>query len=310
MTRCHPRIDPYKVAGPVALFLTTTAVDVDEELLNRCIVLSVDEDRAQTRAIHDRQRARQTLEGLLADQERARIVKLHKDAQRLLRPVLVANPYAPRLGFADEATRSRRDHMKYLTLIRAIALLHQHQRPTRTVTHGGEAVTYIEVTLDDIALANRLAHEVLGRSLDELAPQTRRLLGHIDALVANTCRVDALKRTDVRFTRRAVREHCAGRTSRCAPTWSAWSASSTCWCTGAGGARASSTSCSTTAAAPTDGPTSSAWWTSPSWQRLPHLWLRPPSSSPRRASSRGQQAPNEPPTGPIRDHREPALDLR
>jgi DNA primase len=198
----------YKVAGPVALFLTTTAVDVDEELLNRCIVLSVDEDRAQTRAIHDRQRARQTLEELLADQERQRIVKLHRDAQRLLRPVLVANPYAPRLRFADEATRTRRDHMKYLTLIRAIALLHQHQRPTKSVTHNGEAVSYIEVTLDDIALANRLAHEVLGRSLDELAPQTRRLLGHIDTLVANTCRADSVKRADVRFTRRQIREHC------------------------------------------------------------------------------------------------------
>lgn len=33
----------YRVKGPVAIFLTTTAVDVDEELLNRCIVLSVDE---------------------------------------------------------------------------------------------------------------------------------------------------------------------------------------------------------------------------------------------------------------------------
>jgi DNA primase len=39
------------------------------------------------------------------------------------------------------------------------------------------------VTLDDIATANRLAHEVLGRSLDELPPQTRRLLLLIDELV-------------------------------------------------------------------------------------------------------------------------------
>ncbi len=31
--------------------------------------------------------------------------------------------------------------------------------------------------LDDIAVANRLACEVLGRSVDELPPQTRRLLG-------------------------------------------------------------------------------------------------------------------------------------
>jgi DNA primase len=32
------------------------------------------------------------------------------------------------------------------------------------------------VTLADIEIANKLAHEALGRSLDELSPQTRRLL--------------------------------------------------------------------------------------------------------------------------------------
>ena len=37
----------YRVEGPVMLFLTTTAIDLDEELLNRCLVLTVDEDRAQ-----------------------------------------------------------------------------------------------------------------------------------------------------------------------------------------------------------------------------------------------------------------------
>ena len=31
------------------IFLTTTAIDIDEELLNRCLVLTVDEDREQTR---------------------------------------------------------------------------------------------------------------------------------------------------------------------------------------------------------------------------------------------------------------------
>ena len=39
---------------------------------------------------------------------------------------------------------------------------------------AAQTLEYIEVTLDDIAMANRLAHEVLGRSLDELPPQTRR----------------------------------------------------------------------------------------------------------------------------------------
>ena len=47
----------YRVEGPVMLFLTTTAIDIDEELLNRCLVLTIDESREQTAAIQARQRA-------------------------------------------------------------------------------------------------------------------------------------------------------------------------------------------------------------------------------------------------------------
>ena len=47
------------------MFLTTTAIDIDEELLNRCLVLAVNEDREQTQAIHRLQREAQTLEGLV-----------------------------------------------------------------------------------------------------------------------------------------------------------------------------------------------------------------------------------------------------
>ena len=82
------------MTGPAAIFLTTTAIDVDEELLNRCLVLTVDEGRAQTKAIHARQRASQTLDGLLAAQRRRRSCKLHQDAQRLLEPLAVVNPHA------------------------------------------------------------------------------------------------------------------------------------------------------------------------------------------------------------------------
>ena len=48
----------YRVEGPVMIFLTTTAIELDEELLNRCLVLTVDEDREQTQAIHRLQRER------------------------------------------------------------------------------------------------------------------------------------------------------------------------------------------------------------------------------------------------------------
>jgi len=196
----------YRVEGPVMIFLTTTAVEIDEELLNRCLVLTVDEDREQTRAIHKLQREKQTLEGLLARQSRPALLKVHQNAQRLLKPLLVANPYARHLTFLDDRTRTRRDHVKYLTLIRAIALLHQHQRQVKQVDHRGQLVPYVEVTLDDIAVANQLAHQTLGRSLDELAPQTRRLLLALDVLATDDCHKQQLERAEYRFTRRYVRE--------------------------------------------------------------------------------------------------------
>ena len=196
----------YRVEGPVMIFLTTTAIDLDEEMLNRCMVLTVNEDREQTKAIHRVQRQAQTVEGLLRRQDRSAILAVHRNAQRLLKPVPVVNPYAPELTFQDSQTRTRRDHMKYLTLIRSVALLHQHQRPRKMVEHHGRTVEYIEVALDDIAMANRLAHEVLGRSLDELPPQTRRLLLAVDEMVTAECKRQKMERSDYRFSRRDVRE--------------------------------------------------------------------------------------------------------
>ena len=148
----------YRVEGPVMIFLTTTAIHLDEELLNRCLVLTVDEDRERTRAIHRLQRECQTLDGVLLRRRRDELVKPHRDAQRLPRPLVIVNPFALSLTFLDARTRTRRNHVKHLTLIRAVALLHQQQRPV-CEAHG---VSSIEVTGADIAVANRLAHEVWG----------------------------------------------------------------------------------------------------------------------------------------------------
>ncbi len=200
----------YRVKGPVMLLMTTTKIEVDPELMNRCLVLSVDEDREQTRAIHAAQREAETLEGYLVKKERKAIETRHQNAQRLLRPLKVFNPYAKRLTFLDDKTRLRRDHKKYLILIRTIALLHQYQRPLKKDGRLGD-VPYLEVTLSDIALANRIVHGVLGRSLDELPPQTRRLLHLLHGHVREASKVRAVDQADFRFTRGEVR------------AWTGWS---------------------------------------------------------------------------------------
>jgi DNA primase len=196
----------YRVEGPVMIFSTSTAIDHDEELLNRCLTLGVDESREQTRAILSLQRQKRTLDGLFARRQKERLLKIHQNAQRLLRPIAVRNSFADALTFPDERTRLRRDHEKYLTMIDTLALLHQHQREIKNASQDGERVEYVEVTLNDIEVANRLAHEALGRSLDELSPQTRRLLELVSSMVEKQCKTQQITRTDCRFSRREVRE--------------------------------------------------------------------------------------------------------
>ena len=192
----------YRTEGPVALAMTTTNPDIDPELQNRCLVLSVDESREQTEAIHRTQRHNLTREGMIGRRQTASRLELWRNAQRLLEPLDVVNPYAKDLTFASHQTRTRRDQVKYLSLVSAVALAHQHQKTIRHDAHG----RFIEVDLDDIELATFLAGHALGRSLDDLPPQSLRLwrvlCGKVRAAAEREgCDVDLF-----RFTRRWVRE--------------------------------------------------------------------------------------------------------
>ena len=201
MTTAH-----HTVYGPTQIFLTTTAMDLDEELMNRCLVLTVDETRSQTSAIQSSQRTARTVQSKCNREHVDSLRALYHNAQRLIRPIEVNNPYAPQLTFADNRTRLRRDHEKYLTLIDTIALLHQHQREIKTYTKGDQQIEYINVQPSDIAVANGMAGEILGRSLDELSPQTRTLLMLVHGFVRDLQKQQTLPQNAVRFTRRDLRE--------------------------------------------------------------------------------------------------------
>ncbi len=58
------------------------------------------------------------------------------------------------------------------------------------------------MTQDDIRLANQLAHEILGRTLDEMPPQTRKLLLLIQAWIRDS----GQPRHEMIFTRKQLRD--------------------------------------------------------------------------------------------------------
>jgi DNA primase len=196
----------YRVEGPVMIILTTTSVEIDPELENRCLRLTVDESREQTRAIHELQRMRMTHEGHLLQAEREQIQKLHQNAHRLLRRLHVHNPYARHLTFVSDQTRTRRDHDKYLSLIETIALMHQFQRPVYRLEVNGTSQEYVDVTIEDLELAGKLVGEILGQLLHDLPPQTRVFLRILDEIVTKLCEENGVERSELRFTRRQIRE--------------------------------------------------------------------------------------------------------
>ena len=200
------KTEEYTVKGPVAVMITTTAAELEGETASRFLFLTIDESIKMTEAIHRMQREAETLQGLIRKKKQDRIIKKHHNAQRLLKPMAVVNPFTKYLSYPNQSLRTRRDHKKYLGLIRAITFLYQYQRKIKTVDVEGEPVQYIEVTLDDVDRANTLANEVLGQSLDELAKPSRTLLFSIYKMVKEISDKRKTCLDEVYFTRRMIRE--------------------------------------------------------------------------------------------------------
>jgi hypothetical protein len=207
VTRTH------QVDGPVQLMLTTTKTLLDDELANRCLVLTVSEDAEQTESIHERQREAFDFGGVKARVQREQLRAVHQNAQRLLQPLQVINPFSKQLRFTAARVRARRDHQKYVDLIASVTLLHQFQRDRVWLDENGDIVAagsadaVMEAVLsspEDIAIANEIAHVLLGQSLDELSAPGRKFLLRLDAYVTQVAAAEGRKRHEVALTCRAM----------------------------------------------------------------------------------------------------------
>ncbi|MEO7917853.1 MAG: hypothetical protein ABIT01_00185, partial [Thermoanaerobaculia bacterium] len=171
----------FEVEGPASFLESTTESRIHHENATRCFEVRLDESREQTLRIQDAQRFAKTLEGHRARGKGQEIAALHHDVQRILRPVSVVIPYASAIEFPTESIRTRRDNPRFLSLIDALAFLHQYQRPLTLFESGEASMTpldeiadeelagvRVEATLDDYAMAYELASDLLYETLSEL----------------------------------------------------------------------------------------------------------------------------------------------
>jgi DNA primase catalytic core len=184
----------FEILGPAAFLETTTETRIHPENATRCFEMYCDESAEQTRRIHVMQRRSKTLSARLAGREREAVIRRHQNAQRLLDPVDVVIPFAESIDFPHQWLRTRRDHLRFLNLIDAIAFLHQHQRERKRID-GRE---YIEASIADYERAYAVAADVLGQTLADLKRPAAELLASMRSIIAN--------KPDGAITRRELRE--------------------------------------------------------------------------------------------------------
>jgi len=207
------------VSGPASVMISTTNLSAFTfENVNRFFVLFLDESREQTRAILEHQRRAAGLAKINLKINRQRIEKLHRNIQRLLKPVMVINRIGTGIEYPAEILNTRREQTKTETLIETVALLHQYQRTVKSETICGVEMQYIEVTKADLDAVHRIAGDILRQSLDEMPKLCRDLLVIIHELVNEKYKAAAREenppeRWQISFTRKELQDR-----SR----WSRW----------------------------------------------------------------------------------------
>jgi ABC-type iron transport system FetAB ATPase subunit len=209
------------VHGPASVMISTTNLSsFTFENVNRFFILFLDESREQTQAILEHQRRTSGLAKISLKVNRQRIEKLHRNIQRLIKPVLVINKIGTGIEYPADILNTRREQTKTEALIETVALLHQYQRTIKTETVCGVDMQYIEVTKQDIEAVHAIAGDILKQSLDEMPKLCRDLLDVIHELVNEKFRAvlsakerDCPERWQITFTRKELQER-----SR----WSRW----------------------------------------------------------------------------------------
>lgn len=157
------------VEGLVTIAGCTTKENLYEDNSNRSFLLYLDESHEQDKRIMHYQQ--KLLAGNIDLQAQMDARQLLQNVQRCLQTISVRNPYAEYLTLPMVVFKPRRTNTHYLYLVNTIAFYYQHQREILVDTDTGEQ--YIEVTIDDIKMANKLIKETLLIKSDHLTANCR-----------------------------------------------------------------------------------------------------------------------------------------
>lgn len=189
----------------VSSVISTTNHRINPENASRYFLINADESRQQTRKIHDAQRNKYTLERYYEKKKKIpQIIRKHKLAQKLLRNIIIVNPFAKYLDFPDATMRTRRDNERFLDLIAGVCFLRQYQKEMK---NDGN-LDYIECDLIDYDIAyNIMVNGVLSSTMSDLPKSAEELYEALREMARELSKEKHLKVNEVTFTQREIREN-------------------------------------------------------------------------------------------------------
>lgn len=189
----------------VSSVMSGTNRAINPENASRCFVVNTDESAEQTQRIQENQRYKYSLEKLKGgNEEKERIIKTHRAAQKLLRKVNIVNDFAPLLNFPVKLMRTRRDHERFMDLIACVCFLRQYQKKEETE----DGVTYIRCDLEDYSVAYKIMVEgVLSSTMRELPVGAQILYEQMRNLAKKEAEIQELDVTEISMTQRQIREY-------------------------------------------------------------------------------------------------------
>jgi len=176
---------------------------IDQDTRRLFLQITLDESAEQTRRIIEEQLRSESMINKTLQNEREKIKRIHRNAQKLLRPLPIHFPEYLKIEYPSACINNRRDSVLFLSLVKSIALLKQYQRELQN------GVLIVEQ--EDIETAIHLSRHSFSVANDELSPQARKVLSIATQYVKQefeTLRNNdpKLNMSDITFSRKIIRE--------------------------------------------------------------------------------------------------------
>ena len=155
-----------------SVVFTTTREAIYDENATRIFELYADESVEQNKNVVNNTILTANIKFRNDEEQKKRIIELHKNVQRILEPIEINIPFAEHIKFPAKIARNRRDSARFIQLIKAVAFL-------KTKAKAGSKrikAQYIEADDYDYQVAYSIGIKIMAATLDQISERARNVL--------------------------------------------------------------------------------------------------------------------------------------